>query len=80
MSNEKRLVLCILLIFGWVTIAPSLFRSLGLLPPVKKAPAHAAADALKGAKKADEDLAAAKPENNPQAEAAKKVLAPPRPP
>ena len=49
MSNEKRLVLCILLIFGWVTIAPSLFRSLGLLPhvPVKKAPAQAAADALR---------------------------------
>jgi len=49
MSNEKRLILCVLLIFGWVMIAPNLFRSLGLLPPPpKKAPiqAKAAADPL----------------------------------
>ncbi len=72
MSNEKRLVLCIILIFGWVTIAPSLFRSLGLLPPVpaRKAPAQAAADALKSAKNAAEGLADKKAEA-PEADAAK---------
>jgi len=54
MSNEKRLVLCVLLIFVWVMIAPNLFRSLGLLPPPAKkapAPAQAAADPLKTGKK-----------------------------
>jgi YidC/Oxa1 family membrane protein insertase len=49
MSNEKRFILCILLIFGWVMVAPNLFRSLGLLPPTPKkaAPADLAKAAAK---------------------------------
>jgi YidC/Oxa1 family membrane protein insertase len=45
MSHEKRLVLCVVLVFGWILVAPALLRSLGLLPPApaKKAPAPAAA-------------------------------------
>jgi len=64
MSNEKRLVLCVLLIFVWVMIAPNLFRSLGLLPPPAKkapAPAQAAADPLKTGKKPGEGNAELKP-------------------
>ena len=64
MSNEKRLVLCVLLIFVWVMIAPNLFRSLGLLPPPAKrapAPAQAAADPLKAGKKPGEGNAELKP-------------------
>ncbi|MBV8487863.1 MAG: YidC/Oxa1 family insertase periplasmic-domain containing protein [Planctomycetaceae bacterium] len=50
MSNEKRFLLCILLIFGWVMVAPNLFRSLGLMPPPpakKAAPADLAKAAVK---------------------------------
>ncbi|MGO9597160.1 MAG: YidC/Oxa1 family insertase periplasmic-domain containing protein [Isosphaeraceae bacterium] len=58
MSNEKRFILCILLIFGWVMVAPNLFRSLGLVPPppAKKA---APADLVKAAPKPGAGEAAA---------------------
>ncbi|MGA7501929.1 MAG: hypothetical protein WBX00_34950, partial [Isosphaeraceae bacterium] len=79
MSNEKRLVLCVLLIFGWVMIAPNLFRSLGLLPPPAKkapAPAQAAADPLKAGKKPGEGNAELKPPVGQAEAAAKNVAAP----
>ena len=79
MSNEKRLVLCVLLIFVWVMIAPNLFRSLGLLPPPAKkapAPAQAAADPLKAGKKPGEGNAELKPPVGQAEAAAKNVAAP----
>jgi len=78
MSTEKRLVLCVLLIFAWVMVAPNLLRSLGLLPPPAKkapAPAQAAADPLKADTKPGEGNAELKPPVA-QAEAAAKSVAP----
>jgi YidC/Oxa1 family membrane protein insertase len=64
MSNEKRLILCVVLIFLWVMVAPSLFQSLGLMPPPrKKAPA---ADQAKAAERVEAD-------GPDQAKAAKKA-------
>lgn len=65
MSNEKRVILCVLLIFVWVTVAPTLLRSLGLMPPPPKkaAPAPAATvDAAKEQMKPGDDQAVAKAE------------------
>ena len=79
MSNEKRLLLCVLLIFGWVMIAPNLFRSLGLLPPPAKkapAPAQAAAGPLEAGKKPGEGNAELKPPVGQAEAAAKSVAAP----
>jgi YidC/Oxa1 family membrane protein insertase len=77
MSNEKRLVLCVLIIFGWVMIAPRLFQSLGMLPPpAKKAPPPplAAADPLKNDKKPGDGNAELKSPAS-RAEAAAKSVA-----
>jgi len=79
MSTEKRLVLCVLLIFAWVMVAPNLLRSLGLLPPPAKkapAPAQAAADPLKADTKPGEGNAELKPPVAQAEAAAKSVAAP----
>ena len=75
MSYEKRLVLCVLLIFAWWMV----LQSLGLLPrPAKKAPApaQAAADPLKADKKPGEGNAELKPPVGQAEAAAKNVAAP----
>ena len=77
MSNEKRLVLCVLIIFVWVMIAPRLFQSLGLLPPPARkapAPAQAAVDPPTDVTKSGSN-AGLKPLER-QEEAAKSVAAP----
>ena len=78
MSQEKRLVLCVLLIFAWVMVAPNLLQSLGLLPPRRKppAPAQAAVDPLKAGKKPGEPNAELKPPVAQAEAAAKSVAAP----
>jgi YidC/Oxa1 family membrane protein insertase len=77
MSNEKRLVLCVLLIFAWVTIAPRLFQSIGLLPAPRKAapPAQRPADPLKEGKQPGAANAELRPPGG-QVEAAKNVASP----
>ena len=58
MSNERRLVLFVMLTFAWVMGSPYLLTWLGLAPPPKpKAPAAAKAPADSAVKKAEPPVA-----------------------
>jgi YidC/Oxa1 family membrane protein insertase len=70
MSNEKKIVLFITLMIGWMIVSPFVMRFLGIEPPPRKPPQRAPNVAAELAKNADADRAAgdAQPQNPGKAE------------